>query len=257
MPELELKGAVFGKDVERRPALYHTDIECGERDIEPFVSAAGRGGLALQPVYVSDQLAHIFDCIDTVRTERGVCLEPAHTATETLFALMCDDRCHFSWLADDAHSWPLAVCSQCINNLRNTDAAYFLIKSKAVMDGNLEVAAQKFRGKGKHDRNEALHIADAAAEQLAIVLGQLPGINCPALPVHRDHVGMTNEQDSGSVHGPNDCVQARLIFIFTEKEPALDAEIPQISVGKVNQGQIGITAHRWDFDELPDHLQAS
>ena len=68
---------------------------------------------------------------------------------------------------------------------------------------------------------------------------------------------MTDKQDSGPVLGSYDRVQARLLFVFTEKKPALDAEIPQIGVCKVNQGQIGITAHRWDFDQPPDHLQAS
>src|SRR6516162_8697515 len=156
-----------------------------------------------------------------------MCLEAAHAATETLFAFMRDDHHHFSWIADDAHGRPLAVRSQGVND-RDADAAYFLVKGKAIMDRNLEVAAQKLRGKGKRDRNEALHIAHAAAEQLAVFLGQLPRMDRPALPVHWDHVSMPNKKDSGSVLGPYDGVQARLVFVLAEEKPALDAEMPQI-----------------------------
>ena len=85
--------------------------------------------------------------------------------------------------------------------------------------------------KVEDDGDEALHVADAAAIEPAVLPRHLPGIGVPGLAVDRHHVGVAGQRDARLVGGPERGIEVGLLAAGVMDQPAFDAMLRQVGRG--------------------------
>ena len=90
---------------------------------------------------------------------------------------------------------------------------------------------------------EALHIAGAAPEKLALTLGHSPRIRCPILTCDRHNIGMPGQNHTARNIG-SDRAEDRMFgrFIRLHKAVGLDAKPSQIRLDPINERNVGVVA---------------
>ncbi len=121
---------------------------------------------------------------------------------EGIDALMPHAELHAGRLADDGKAGLGQILADGLQKMRRAQAAQFLVIGEGEMERRLQRLGCHLRHQRQAKRDEALHVAGAAAHKTRIRFHQLERITGPGLAFDRHHVGMAGEHDAAIAFGP-------------------------------------------------------
>ena len=189
--EFKLEAAVLWNDIERGAPLNRAGVYRGVFDI---VKVVERTFLLYAPRHafeIGDQFRGILDGVHALRGQARMCLKATHVALIAHFTLMADDHLHQGWLTDDAHHrFRLNLVRKLGDQGPDSDAADLFVMTEGEVDRYLQTPFEEFRCISETDRDKALHVASAAAEELRVFFDDIERVGMPILPIDRHHVGV-------------------------------------------------------------------
>ncbi len=179
----------------------------------------------------------------------------SHDCAIGIDALMRLDHRHIGRLADDDGAGTWQVLAEPRDQRPHSGAADLLV----VGDDDVDRLLQLARGEERHGRenasDEPLHVAGAAAIELAVARGQREGIARPGLAFYRNAVAMAGEPNpSVAVSRPDGCEQARLRPVWRRGQRRGDAATRESVAHEIDQLEIRLGARRVEGDQRGQQL---
>ncbi|EPY27805.1 acetylornithine deacetylase [Strigomonas culicis] len=262
---LEVELTVLRYDVGRDAALYDGGVHrCVRHLIALFEGAFLRQPLT-QCEEVREHLRRGLQRVVAGGLQRAVRRQALALVHHEGDALVRDDELQAGWLAHDA-----ALALMLLNlaeDERRSHHGGLLVVRKGEVDRFLQCPAlpQQLRHEGEGDRDEALHVAGAAAVQSAVALHHPEGVRAPALPRHRHDVRVAAERDAAAraaVAGGDGREEVRVdVGAGLRRGRALHVDVlraqpavAQVLCDPLDERQVGAVADRVEADELTQDL---
>ncbi|MCY1240127.1 hypothetical protein D9M72_529600 [compost metagenome] len=158
---------------------------------------------------------------------------------------MRDDHAHAGGFADDAAAGRHAAVAQFGQQVGRAHAADLFIEGQRVVHRLAQPGLQDGRQQRQAGADKALHVAGAAAVELAVAHHRLERVGGPVLAVHRYHVGMAGEHDAAvgvAVGGGHGDEQIGLVPLRVVAQMRLQPLGQEMVAHRLDQAQVGVAA---------------
>ena len=151
------------------------------------------------------------------------------------------DHAHHGGLAHDHRLRPRHVAHQLLGQRVGAQAADLLVVAEGEMHRHSEPRALEGGDMGKAGGDKALHVAGAAAVEVAVgLVGEREGIGVPGLAVDRHDVGMTRQDDAARRVGADRGVEVGLGALLVGDQGALDPVLAEVALDVLDKLQVGV-----------------
>jgi hypothetical protein len=165
------------------------------------------------------------------------------------------DHAHHGGLAHDHRLRPRHGADQPLGQRRRAQAADLLVVGEGEVHRHLEPGALEGGDVGEASGDEALHVAGAAAVEVAVfLLGEVPGIGRPGLAVDRHDIGVARQHDAAFAVGADRGEEVGLGALGVGHEGAFDAEIGEVVADVVDELEVGIARGGIERDQALQHV---
>ena len=219
------------------------------------VGALAPSQLDLQLVQPMDEVAGEVDGADAEVGHRGMRLEAGEGGDDAAAGILRIDHAHHGGLAHDHRLRPRHGADQPLGQRMRAQAADLLVVGEGEMHRHLEPGALEGGDVGEAGGDEALHVAGAAAVELAVAFSvSVPGIGRPGLAVDRHDVGVARQHDAAFAVGADRGEEVGLGALCVGHQRAVDAEIGEVVADIVDQLEVGVARGGVERDQALQHV---
>src|SRR5690606_20409244 len=227
--------AMPGDDVARNAAGDATGLDGAPRRVERTAGWSTRLEFLGNLHQAGDEPHRVLDSVDAAVGHRAVSFQAGEHRMVLVAALVPLDDSHAGRLADDADRRSDAAARELFQHQRRTETTDFLVEAEGEVHRAHEIGLAELRRHGQGAGDERLHVAGAAAVDIAVADAGPERVDGPRLALDRHHVGVAGQDEAAVGFGAERGEQVGLVAVCVVSQFGAGAEALEDLAGIADQ----------------------